>query len=299
VAAGNNRGEIMVWDVPEKKDAPLPQPARKLVGHTNCISRLVATADGRWLISASYDHTIRYWDMQAAANGEAVTVELNERARYEATQRRGAKQPDSVQVKVPTQGAARVLDTHKDWICGFAMSRDQSLLVSGDDAGMVIVWDRESGKQLKQWKVTGWAYAVAFSPDNKEVVVSERIPLIFDRGRHSNARVWDASTLTASTLCRPAATRSSASGTPPTASSSRRSARHAAGSSKTGSTPSTSRPTASGSPLPTWKAPCKSGRSKAKTGSRRSSWLQLDTRVAASQPSSSPITASCFLRENC
>ncbi|MGE3805632.1 MAG: WD40 repeat domain-containing protein, partial [Gemmataceae bacterium] len=191
VAAGNNRGEIMVWEVPEQKGSPVPQPARKLVGHTNSISKLVATADGRWLISASYDHTIRYWDMQAAANGAPATVTLNERARYEATQRRGAKQPDPVEVKVPTQEAARVLSSHKDWICGFSMSNDEKLLVSGDDGGKVIVWERASGKELKSWQVTGWAYAVAFSPDTNDVVVSERIPLIFDRGRHSGIRVWD------------------------------------------------------------------------------------------------------------
>ena len=29
------------------------------------ISRLAATPDGKTLISASYDHTIRYWDMPA------------------------------------------------------------------------------------------------------------------------------------------------------------------------------------------------------------------------------------------
>ena len=30
---------------------------RRLDGHTNVITRLLATPDGRWLISSSYDHT--------------------------------------------------------------------------------------------------------------------------------------------------------------------------------------------------------------------------------------------------
>ena len=86
LAAGNNLGEILVWDLPEKPEK-LPEkpeksagkkdpadrpgaavpPARRLDGHTNVISKLLATSDGRWLISASYDHTIRYWDLQASA----------------------------------------------------------------------------------------------------------------------------------------------------------------------------------------------------------------------------------------
>src|SRR5688572_19074542 len=70
VAAGNNLGQVLVWDLPEKAGDPAPKPARRLDGHTNAITRLVATADGKWLYSASYDHTIRAWDMAAAATGD-------------------------------------------------------------------------------------------------------------------------------------------------------------------------------------------------------------------------------------
>src|SRR2546422_4052250 len=76
LAAGNNLGEILVWELAEKPErlAEPPQksagkkgpseragaavpPVRRLDGHTNVISKLLATSDGRWLISASYDHT--------------------------------------------------------------------------------------------------------------------------------------------------------------------------------------------------------------------------------------------------
>src|SRR5262249_14499585 len=51
VAAGNNLGEILLWELPEKPGAPAPSPARRLDGHTNVINRLLTTPDGRWLIS--------------------------------------------------------------------------------------------------------------------------------------------------------------------------------------------------------------------------------------------------------
>src|SRR5947209_484452 len=76
VAAGNNIGEILVWDLPEKAGGPAPAPLLRLDGHTNTINRLVATPDGRWLISASNDRTIRYWDLQVAP-GRTETVVLN------------------------------------------------------------------------------------------------------------------------------------------------------------------------------------------------------------------------------
>src|SRR5438132_13992334 len=70
IAAGNNLGHILVWELPGGSGGAVPQAVRRLVGHTNTINRLVATADGRWLISASNDHTIRYGDMHAPAKGK-------------------------------------------------------------------------------------------------------------------------------------------------------------------------------------------------------------------------------------
>jgi len=191
LAAGNNRGEILLWDLRPNPGGSAPAPVRKLEGHTNAISRLVSTADGRWLISASYDHTIRFWDMQAPAGG-AATVVLNARVREEIARRpAGRKVPAPVEVKVAMQQSARTLNGHRDWVTALAMSRDEKVLVSGDDGSAVIVWDRESGKELRRWSLKGWAYAIALSPDSKQVLVSERIPLIFDSGRTDGLKIWD------------------------------------------------------------------------------------------------------------
>jgi len=193
VAAGNNLGQILVWDLPEKAGAPVPVPVRRLDGHTNVISRLLSTADGRWLISASYDHSIRFWDLQAAPKGND-TVILNARAIAEANPRAGRKAPPPLEVKVQTQQAARVFEGHREWVTGLALSRDGSLIVSGDDGGDVIAWDQATGKELKRWKVKGWVYALALSPDTNQVLVSERKPLIFDSGRHAGIKLWDRTT---------------------------------------------------------------------------------------------------------
>src|SRR5262245_13767927 len=79
VAAGNNLGQILVWELHEKAGGDAPKPIAKLDGHTNVISRLAATPDGKTLISASYDHTIRYWDIPAKFSEPTETIALNER----------------------------------------------------------------------------------------------------------------------------------------------------------------------------------------------------------------------------
>src|SRR5215211_7173942 len=79
VAAGNNLGQILVWELPDKPGGDPPKPLLRLDGHTNVVSRLAATPDGTTLISASYDHTIRFWDIPAKLPEPTETVPLNER----------------------------------------------------------------------------------------------------------------------------------------------------------------------------------------------------------------------------
>ncbi|HKI30947.1 MAG TPA: WD40 repeat domain-containing protein [Gemmataceae bacterium] len=191
VAAGNNLGQVLVWDLPEKADAPAPAPVRRLDGHTNVISRLLATADGRWLISAGYDHTVRLWDMSASTKGTALVVpDANARA---AAKKRGKPLPDAP-VTVGLQQAERVLEGHKEWVQALSLTPDGKVLVSGDDAGRVIVWDVPSGKETRRWQVKGWVYALAVSPDARRLLISERFPLVYDPAKIIATKLWDATT---------------------------------------------------------------------------------------------------------
>jgi WD40 repeat protein len=201
LAAGNNRGQILLWDLPERPGEKAPTPTQMLGlpisieglgGHTNAVTRLVSTADGRCVISASYDHTIRYWfSGWGGATIWKVPITLNARTRQEAAARSSRKVPDALQAKVAFHKSDRVLEGHHDWVQALALSRDGSLLVSGDDGGQVIVWDRPAGKELRRWRLKGWAYALALSPDNKQAAISERIPLVFDPGQHTGVKLWD------------------------------------------------------------------------------------------------------------
>src|SRR5437016_2878075 len=79
LAAGNYLGQILLWDLPEKPEKTLPAPTRLLDGHTNAIVALATTPDGRWLISTSYDRSVRFWDMQAVAEEESNLVVVSGR----------------------------------------------------------------------------------------------------------------------------------------------------------------------------------------------------------------------------
>jgi WD40 repeat protein len=194
IAAGNPLGQILVWDLPEKAGDPVPAPCRRLDGHTNAITHLRSTPDGRWLISASYDHTIRFWDMEAEPK-EREELVLNARTREELSKRSAAKIPPAITVSVAVQPAARVLESHTEWVNGLALSGDGHLMVSGDDHGQIIVWDRPAGKELRRWRNKGWTYSLALSPDGQQLFVAERIPLSYAyKERYVAAKLWDPAT---------------------------------------------------------------------------------------------------------
>jgi WD40 repeat protein len=194
LAAGNNEGHVLVWDLPEKPGDSAPTPARRLEGHTNSVTHLAATPDGRWLISSSYDHSVRCWDLEAEATGSAEVI-LDARSRAEKAKKLGNKAPPPEPgVKVAVQSAQRVLEGHRDWVSGLALSGDGSVLASGDEVGQVILWDQPTGKELRRWPLKGWAYALAFTPDAKHLLVTERVRVVFSKESFQGVRLWDVAT---------------------------------------------------------------------------------------------------------
>lgn len=185
LAAGNQLGQILIWDVdPDgptefkpsgERKAPGRAPVRQLLGHTNGVTRLVTSPDGRTLYSASLDHTVRVWDLTASPTGRAeivVDVETREREAKKSGKKSGDAAPGAT---VETQEAVAVLEGHKDWVQALAISRDGKRLISGDSVASVIVWDTASRKELARWSGLAWNWivATAFYPDGKQVLVSE------------------------------------------------------------------------------------------------------------------------------
>jgi WD40 repeat protein len=189
VIAGNNLGHIAMWQLPDNAADPAPKPIRRFDGHTNVITRLLSSPDGRWLISSSNDHTIRFWDTHATADKKSVIV-LNARAIAEAAEKKKKAAPPPLEAPVDVAEAAKVFAGHRDWVVAMSLSKDGQTLASGDEKGEVIVWDVASGAERKRWKLKGWVWALALAPEADALAVSERIPLVFDSGRYSAMKIW-------------------------------------------------------------------------------------------------------------
>ena len=186
LAAANQLGQIFIWELPDtppafkgdpklERKAPNVWPVRRLDGHQNEISRLVSTADGKVLISASFDRTVRIWPVGGAASGKSEAI-LDEETRKRDKLRTGKKDsPPAPGITVETQTECHVLTGHKEWIYSLAISRDGKRLISGDAASQVIVWDTVARKPVAQWPGLPWNWIVAasLSPDGSSALVSE------------------------------------------------------------------------------------------------------------------------------
>jgi len=186
LVAANQLGHIFLWELPEKlpefkadpksdQKAPNVWPTRQLVGHTNEVTRLLVTPDGKQLVSASLDHGVRVWPTDGKATGTAGVI-LDEDARKREARRKGKKETTTEpSTTVETQTACDVLEGHKEWVYALGMSHDGKRLITGDAASQVIVWDLATRKPLTKWTGQSWNWimAASLSPDGKKAFVSE------------------------------------------------------------------------------------------------------------------------------
>jgi WD40 repeat protein len=96
------------------------------------VHTLAFTPDGATLATASYDNTIKLWDMDEVTRSD-------------------------------------VLPGHKDWALALAFSADNRMLASGGRDGVVKLWDSAAGTLLEEWNAKEPVAALAFGTDEKKM----------------------------------------------------------------------------------------------------------------------------------
>ncbi|MFE0679591.1 AAA family ATPase [Streptomyces sp. NPDC058961] len=132
-------------------NAPLATP---LLGHTGAVYLTSFSPNGRTLATASYDRTVRLWDVSDPARPKPL---------------------------------GKPLTSHTSWVSSAVFSPDGSTLASASDDGTVRLWDVRdpSGPQPLGAPLTGpggTVYLVAFSPDGHTLASANE---------NGSVRLWD------------------------------------------------------------------------------------------------------------
>jgi WD40 repeat protein len=170
-------------------------------GHMGMIWDLLFTQDGKYLVSVSWDKTIRVWDM---ATGETVRVLRGQIGEgLDGIVHTVALSPDDRLLAVggrftgrkEEHGAIRLIDFltgqiltlltgHEGMIDDLAFSQDGNRLISGGGDHTARIWDVQSRKTLHILKGhTEKIFTVAFSPDGELAVTGSE---------DNTLKFWDA-----------------------------------------------------------------------------------------------------------
>ena len=165
-----------------------------LNGHTNNVTSASFSPDGKKIVSASWDKTIRIWDVETGKQIGVATENHTSFVSYATFSPDGKKiisASDDRTIRIwdaeTGEQIGEPLEGHTDFINSASFSPDGKKIVSAADDRTIRIWDAETGEQIGEPLEghTDIINSVSFNPDGKKIISASD-----DR----TIRIWDAET---------------------------------------------------------------------------------------------------------
>jgi len=190
------QGGIDTNNLVEVFDSETVDPIKSIWGHSRLIHAVKLTLDGRLAVSASYDRTLRTWDL---ANGKCLAlhrghtsdvcdVEIAPDGRIAVSVAYGSCPGDkAIRLWDVVSGKClRIMEGHSGIPKCLALTKDGRRLVSGGDDKEVRIWDLASGGCTAELHGhTKSVNVVGITQDNQRILSG---------GMDGLVRVWDLET---------------------------------------------------------------------------------------------------------
>jgi len=190
LVTGSRDNTLLVWNL-TRDENNYAVPRRQLEGHNHIVSDLVISSDGQFVLSSSWDKTLRLWDL---SNGKAVRLFKGHEAdvlsvAFSADNRQivSASRDRSIRLWNTLAECKYVMkdNGHTEWVScvRFSPNPNNPVIVSSGWDGRVKVWDLTTCR-LKSTHTghNGYVNVIAISPDGS---------LCASGGRDGTVMLWD------------------------------------------------------------------------------------------------------------
>ncbi len=207
--AGQLLGRLMSFNAPEiqallaqskQKQKPWLRPftpslmppgtplLRTLSGHSSSVRAVAITPDGKQVVSASWDNTLKVWDLHSGAERftltghshlvEAVAITPDGKQVVSASRDNTLKVWDlhSGAERFTLSGhseSIRAVAGYQDYVKAVAITPDGKQVVSASLDNTLKVWDLESGTEIASFIGEGALRCCAVAPDGLTIVAGE------------------------------------------------------------------------------------------------------------------------------
>ena len=190
IVSGSRDKRLLVWNLtPEAESVGFAK--RSLTGHNQAVQDVVISSDGQFALSASWDKTLRLWDL---SSGQSVRTFIGHTSdvfsvAFSADNRQIVSAGRDRTIKLwNTMGECKYTftdDQHADWVScvRFSPSAKQPLIVSAGWDKLVKVWNLNNF-QLRA-NLSGHAGVI------NNVTISPDGSLCASGGKDGTAMLWD------------------------------------------------------------------------------------------------------------
>jgi len=183
---------LIMWNTNKDDNAGYGTPLKRLKGHSHFVSDVVVSSCGQFAVSASWDKTLRLWDLERGVTTTrfvghkhdvlSVAFSADNRQIISASRDKTIKLWNTLGESKWTQDGK---DCHSEWVSTvrFSPTTNNPVIVSGGWDKVVKVWHL-SNFQIKSnfYGHTGYINSVTVSPDGS---------LAASGGQDGQAKLWD------------------------------------------------------------------------------------------------------------